>query len=346
MRRTASRASITVFVSFAHGDGLLVERFLQLMRLRLTSLRDIEINLVVPPPAGEDRNVDVTATADFGLLCVTPNLLASSYVSEVEVPALVATGAALVPVAMEPLHAVGTEVRALEDLLVFHYRAPGRTGGRSFSECHGADRHRFCDALVAMLTERLAGARAHAATVTPESTMIDGSSPPRDSMGAGTALATADRGLVEDLVQRMTPDIGVPSESEVRQAQRNAAARTALLREFGARTSEQIGEEHSRARNRHALAARWRKEGRMFGVPYHGRMVYPAFQFDATSGELRPAVKAVLSALPVGRMSQWEVALWWTAANGWLGGRRPVDLLDDDPETIVGAAGRLASSPL
>lgn len=152
---------------------------------------------------------------------------------------------------------------------------------------------------------------------------------------------------MEDLIQGMTPDVGVPSESVVRQAQRNAAARAGLLQEFGALTGEQIGEEHSSARNRHALAARWRKEGRIFGVPHHGRTVFPAFQFDPTSGELRPAIRRVLTALPTERLSDWEVALWWAAANGWLGGRRPVDLIDDEPEAITIAAARLAGpSPL
>lgn len=145
----------------------------------------------------------------------------------------------------------------------------------------------------------------------------------------------------EELIQRMTPDLAVPSESVARQAQRNAAARADFLSEFGVLTGDQIGEEHSRARNRHALAARWRKEGRVFGVTHRGRMLYPDFQFDSRSGELRPEIRAVLAALPTERMSDWEVALWWTATNGWLSGSRPVDALDEDPDAVAVAAGRL-----
>ena len=116
-----------------------------------------------------------------------------------------------------------------------------------------------------------------------------------------------------------------------------------LIQEFGALTGDQIGEEHSQAQNRHALAARWRKEGRIFGVPYRGQTLYPAFQFDALSGEVKPSTREVIARLPRDHMSDWECALWWTAANGWLAGRRPVDVLDDDPEAVVAAAGRLGA---
>jgi hypothetical protein len=149
------------------------------------------------------------------------------------------------------------------------------------------------------------------------------------------------------LIEQMTPELAVPSEAKVSQARRNAEARTQLLQEFGALTGDQVGEEHSKARNRHALAARWRKEGRMFGVPHRRQMLYPAFQFDPGSGELRPVIREVLAALPRDRMSDWEIALWWVAANGWLGGRRPVDVLDDEPHALVAAAEHLgAPSPL
>jgi hypothetical protein len=143
------------------------------------------------------------------------------------------------------------------------------------------------------------------------------------------------------LIEQMVPDLDLPSDAAVVLSRRNAKRRAELLREFGALNGEQIAEEHSRAANRHALAARWRKEGRIFGVPYRSQTLYPAFQFDE-SGALRPAIALVLAALPRARMSDWETALWWTAANGRLDGRRPVDLLDTEPEAVVTAAQGLA----
>ncbi|MGI8728789.1 MAG: toll/interleukin-1 receptor domain-containing protein [Solirubrobacteraceae bacterium] len=357
MRTVDGRAALMGFISYAHGDKPLVDGFLEMLRPRLASVREIGLTVWSDKPstAGsgwQEEIADAIATADFSLVCVTPSLLASRYVTAVELPALRASGSVLVAVALEPVDLDLGNVPGLRDAQIFHYMGSGVVRRRSFHECDPRERTRFCDVLVAEMAERLRDADERAPMhARPE----EAPRPRRDvpPWRDGFAIDARSRdagglapGLVEDLIQRMTPEVGVPSESSVRQARRNATARTALLREFGALTGDEIGEQHSRARNRHALAARWRKEGRVFGVTYHGRTVYPAFQFEPVSGELRQVVRAVLTALPVGRMSEWEVALWWTAANGWLGDRRPVDLLDDDPDGIVAAAAGLEPSPL
>jgi hypothetical protein len=149
------------------------------------------------------------------------------------------------------------------------------------------------------------------------------------------------RNRILELVERMVPDLEIPSDAAAVLARRNAKRRAELLQEFGALTGGQIADERSRAANRHALAARWRKEGKVFGVSYRGQTLYPGFQFDQ-DGRVRPAVAEVLKALPRDKMSDWEVALWWTTANGWLGGRRPVDLLDRDHTPLIVAARKLA----
>jgi hypothetical protein len=55
-----------------------------------------------------------------------------------------------------------------------------------------------------------------------------------------------------------------------------------------------------------------------------------------------PSVARALAALPLTKMSAAEVLGWWTAANGWLGNRRPIDVLDEDPDAVERAALRLA----
>jgi hypothetical protein len=158
-----------------------------------------------------------------------------------------------------------------------------------------------------------------------------------------------DSAPMHTLIDSMLPDRPpqVPSQAKVLQARRNAEARLELLREFGYLTAEQIAEGRSKAANRSALAGRWRKEGRIIGVEWKGRNLFPGFQFDEQGAPL-PAVADVLGALPRDRMSDWEVALWFTAANGWLSGARPVDLLTaDKAAAIAGAAAQLAEpSPL
>ncbi len=163
-------------------------------------------------------------------------------------------------------------------------------------------------------------------------------------LGAAEGLRTTDeevlRARVLALVDGLVPELEMPSEAATVLARRNAKRRAQLLQEFGALTGEQIAEERSRAANRHALAARWRKERKLFGVPYRGQTLYPAFQLH-DDGRLRPAISAVLEALPRDEMSDWEIAYWWTAANGWLSGARPVDLIDSNPSSLVEAAHRL-----
>ncbi len=144
------------------------------------------------------------------------------------------------------------------------------------------------------------------------------------------------REQMERTIEAMLPD-EVPSRAAVLQARRNAEAREALLAEFGALSSAEVAAlAGSRAKNRAALANRWRKEGRILAVTDHGRTCFPGFQFDA-EGQPLPVVGEVLRAIG-GPSLNWQTALWFAAANGWLDGRRPVDLLASEPEGVAEAA--------
>jgi hypothetical protein len=146
-----------------------------------------------------------------------------------------------------------------------------------------------------------------------------------------------------DLTRAMTPRTRVPTPAVVLQARRNAEARSALLEEFGALTSAEVAElAGSDAKNASALASRWRREGRIVAVDHHGTAYYPAFQFDA-GGKPRPVIAEVLEHLDV---SPWQQALWFTTANGWLDGRRPVDVLDEQPAAVVAAAREALREPV
>jgi hypothetical protein len=146
-------------------------------------------------------------------------------------------------------------------------------------------------------------------------------------------------GRMEEMIDAMLPASSVPSAAAALQARRNAQAREALLGEFGALTSAEVAAlVGSRAKNKAALANRWKVEGRIFSVAHKGQTYFPAFQFDA-EGKPRPAIAAVASVLAP-RVGEWELALWFTVPNGWLGGRRPVDLLESEPEAVAEAARR------
>lgn len=144
----------------------------------------------------------------------------------------------------------------------------------------------------------------------------------------------------ESLIDLLTPALEVPRPEAVLQARRNSEARRQFLQEHGALTSGAVAEfAGSRAANRSALANRWRKEGRIFAVTLHDTQYYPGFQFGE-NGRPLPVIARVLQALDARESGEWEVALWFTKRTGWLDDRRPIDLLGEDPDAVVDAAGR------
>jgi hypothetical protein len=163
---------------------------------------------------------------------------------------------------------------------------------------------------------------------------------------ASAALLTHVRNLLahgqrpDTLIERLMPDeLELPTPAAVLQARRNAEARTALLQEFGALRSQEVAElAGSRAANRAALANRWRGEGQILAVTLGDELLYPGFQFTS-EGRPHPTVRSALATLRTDQhLTDWQAALWFASPTGWLGGRRPVDLLDEQPDAVVEAA--------
>jgi hypothetical protein len=145
----------------------------------------------------------------------------------------------------------------------------------------------------------------------------------------------------ERLIQAMLPEGPPPPPPAVLQARRNAEAREELIAEFGLLSSSDIASRAgSKAKNKAALANRWRQEARIFSVPHQGATYYPAFQFDE-EGQPHRAVEGVVKSVGM-KLTDWGLALWFTGRYGSLGDRRPVDLLATEPELVVAAAKREA----
>jgi hypothetical protein len=137
----------------------------------------------------------------------------------------------------------------------------------------------------------------------------------------------------------------VPSPAGVWHAQRSAEARLALVSEHGAWTAAELAERAgSTSTNRSALASSWRTAGRVLGVEFSGRMVFPAFQF-AADGQPRPVIAAVLTHLRAAGLDDWQAALWFVSQTGWLDDRRPVDALGREPEAVERAAAQFDDRP-
>ena len=137
----------------------------------------------------------------------------------------------------------------------------------------------------------------------------------------------------------------VPSAGGTEQLRLNAEARSKFLEEFPALSAAEVARLAGITwANPAAWPSRLQKETKVFSVEYGRRQLFPAFQFDS-DWQPREAVAKVLAQLANGGLQGWSTALWFTAANGWLDGARPVDLLDENAEQVIDAAGEVGCFP-
>lgn len=115
------------------------------------------------------------------------------------------------------------------------------------------------------------------------------------------------------------------------------ALREGFLREWDSVSAGDLARlTGSKSANLAARAYAWRKAGKVFSVNDGTAERFPLFQIK--EGQPRPVVAQVITAL--GRtLSSWELALWFTTPHPDLGEwRRPIDLIDEQPEAVTGAA--------
>lgn len=75
----------------------------------------------------------------------------------------------------------------------------------------------------------------------------------------------------------------------------------------------------------------------VFAFDWRGSLWLPMFQFEQPGMLVKPQSRRVLSEL-TGVFDGWSLAVWYLQQNTWLGGRRPVDLLDTHPSAVLAAA--------
>jgi len=79
-----------------------------------------------------------------------------------------------------------------------------------------------------------------------------------------------------------------------------------------------------------AALRKLRDEQGVLAVDIEGRDLYPSFQFESST--VKPIVVEVLRLLKSHDYGDWEIAIWFFCANGWLDGDSPIDvLLANDP---------------
>ena len=115
-----------------------------------------------------------------------------------------------------------------------------------------------------------------------------------------------------------------------------AMLQQSLLSEFDAYTYEDLVE-LSGAVAADAILRAW-SQREVIAVPVSGTGRFPGFQMSVDM--ITPGIPEAVAALEASGLRGWPAALWFTASNGWLADRRPVDVLAVDPAAVVGAARR------
>jgi hypothetical protein len=147
------------------------------------------------------------------------------------------------------------------------------------------------------------------------------------------------------------PAVGVPREStpiHPSRSVRDTVARIQhrefmeLARAYAAPDGMASGDEVAGRMRRHcdqpiSALARLIVQRRIVSLLWHGQILIPLFQFNASDMSLHPSVSEVIAELE-SDFNDWEVAQWFAQANAWLRDRRPMDVVAIDGPAVVQAA--------
>lgn len=118
--------------------------------------------------------------------------------------------------------------------------------------------------------------------------------------------------------------------------------RKRFMSEIKSWTSAQVARESSSsAKNRAAIASRWVAEKKIFSVPFAGKTWFPRFQFH--DGRPILAVSKVIKAFP-DNATGWDLAYFFTTPNSFIGGRKPLGLIREDPKRLESLARSFANA--
>lgn len=148
----------------------------------------------------------------------------------------------------------------------------------------------------------------------------------------------SDQATMQRLAEALVPQAPV-SPRLLKEAAMLVTARKAVLESGDWLTAAEVAQLAGFSpRNPSAQPNRWKKQGQIFAIQHHGVDYFPAYGLAADTG-FRPH-KALAQIIEIfdGHKDAWGMAYWFLADNGFLGGRRPQDLLADDPDRVIAAA--------
>jgi hypothetical protein len=154
----------------------------------------------------------------------------------------------------------------------------------------------------------------------------------------GLKYVRHEREVLASLVEALVPE-APPTPVQLKEAVMLGRARAAVLDEPHWLTAAQIAELAGFSKkNPSAQPNKWKREGLIFAIRHHGIDYFPGYGLDPQTG-YRPlkAMAKVIDAFGETK-DGWGLAYWFSSANGFLGGKRPRDLLATEPERVIAAA--------
>lgn len=148
----------------------------------------------------------------------------------------------------------------------------------------------------------------------------------------------AARSKLDAMVNIFTSNIPAPRYS-MREAKMIAKAQEKVISSTEWVTASDIAQlAQFRSTNTSSNASKWKAAHKIFSVNYQSEELYPIYALVKSNG-FRPAegLKPIIKIFE-GRKDSWGLAYWFAGANGFLGGRRPQDLLQEEPELVLKAA--------
>jgi hypothetical protein len=140
------------------------------------------------------------------------------------------------------------------------------------------------------------------------------------------------------LVEALTPDMEL-STTKIIEAKMMSEARTAVLETEDFVTASAIAEAaHYSTRNPSSQPNRWKRARQIFAVSHKGVDLYPLYALDRDQ-EFRPLpIVGEVLGLFGDKKSGWETAFWFASVNGYLGSKKPKDVLRSNPDGVLKAA--------
>jgi hypothetical protein len=148
-----------------------------------------------------------------------------------------------------------------------------------------------------------------------------------------------EREALESLINVILPGAPMP-EMALREAATIRKARAEVLESAEWLSAAQWAEVAGLSTvNPNAGPSRWKREHRIFSIkPKNSGELFPAYGLDpARNYRPRPEMQEIITLLK-DRKDGWGLAYWFSALNGFLGGRRPQDVLSTAPSEVVAAA--------